>query len=296
MTAKTKDEIKAFFQTGDRPTEAQFIDLIDSYIDKDGPLGDIETLASGMSIGVASFAGGAGSIMPFATLRDNINVSALYATTALGNAGDTGATIMTPVVTRNAIETFAFTSADYATTAQAAAGTNAATVMNPRLTKAAIDAFGSVPTGGVVNTISYDYTTNGPAGTTAMPIDDVAAPQITEGNQVFNQSYTMSSATNKLRVEFRGFLTGTAATTMAALFVNGASDAVRCALTGPGSVSVPAPIYLVYEFTPGTVAAQLYEIRIGNNGGSAVRLNGTTTSRIGGGTAAATLTFTEIKA
>lgn len=53
MTSKTKTEIKAFFETGDTPTQAQFIDAIDSWVDKSGPLGVLETAVSGGTEGVA---------------------------------------------------------------------------------------------------------------------------------------------------------------------------------------------------------------------------------------------------
>ena len=51
MTARDKANIKAFFEQGDKPTEAQFEDLIDSYVDKNGAIGGIETAASGGNTG-----------------------------------------------------------------------------------------------------------------------------------------------------------------------------------------------------------------------------------------------------
>lgn len=153
----------------------------------------------------------------------------------------------------------------------------------------------SSPDGSVVNKVVYTYATNGPTGTTPLPINDTI-PQITDGNQVFNQNYTMASTTNKLIVEFEGYFSGTAATAAAALFVAGAADAVCAAAAVPGSVSTPVPIRLTYSFVPGTTSAQAYEIRIGNNGGTALRLNGTTSARFFGGVSVSTLTFTEVKA
>jgi len=55
MTAQTKTVIKSYFQRGDKPTEAQFIDLIDSYQDVGGNAGFITqliTLASAGSTGI----------------------------------------------------------------------------------------------------------------------------------------------------------------------------------------------------------------------------------------------------
>lgn len=50
MTASTKTTIKAFFATGDKPTEAQFIDLIDSYQDYDTTLNTLSSAASGVIV------------------------------------------------------------------------------------------------------------------------------------------------------------------------------------------------------------------------------------------------------
>jgi len=74
MTAKTKDEIKAFFNTGDKPTEAQFIDFIDSYVDKSGPLGTLEAAASAAGTGLAAFAAGTPSIAGYSTVRTSMGI------------------------------------------------------------------------------------------------------------------------------------------------------------------------------------------------------------------------------
>jgi hypothetical protein len=73
MTSKVKDDIKAFFETGDRPSESQFIDLIDSYVDKNGPVGTWETLTSANANGFA-----------FASARQGKVVAAGQARTFLG--------------------------------------------------------------------------------------------------------------------------------------------------------------------------------------------------------------------
>ncbi len=97
MTSKTKQQIKAFFETGDKPTESQFIDFIDSYVDKSGPLGALETAVSG---------GGSGFVYASAGDADIIDAS-----TALSRLG------ATVVTTAAAIQAVAGV---YTTTAQAA--------------------------------------------------------------------------------------------------------------------------------------------------------------------------------
>lgn len=46
MTARSKTDIKAFFERGDKPTQAQFEDLIDSYQDASSVLTAISTVAA----------------------------------------------------------------------------------------------------------------------------------------------------------------------------------------------------------------------------------------------------------
>ena len=89
MTAKTKTEIKAFFETGDQPTQSQFVDLIDSYIDRNGPVGIWETGASAGSTGVPILAAGAASIASYAAVRSSMGV--VVYTTALAVAAVTSA-------------------------------------------------------------------------------------------------------------------------------------------------------------------------------------------------------------
>lgn len=84
MTAKTKDEIKAFFQTGDTPTEAQFIDFIDSYVDKAGPLGTLETAASAGHSGVTTFLNGIPSISSYAAVRSSMDITVYNTALAVG--------------------------------------------------------------------------------------------------------------------------------------------------------------------------------------------------------------------
>lgn len=176
MTSKTKTEIKAFFETGDQPTESQFIDLIDSYVDKSGPLGVLETDVSGGSSGLVAASAGDLDILSAAQSLSRLGITvsttalavaavapnytttaqataliavSAFATTAQATAGTATGVAMNPVLVKNAIESLAFTSAAYATTAQAEAGTNAATVMNPVLTKNAIAALATGVSGGL---------------------------------------------------------------------------------------------------------------------------------------------------
>lgn len=101
MTSKSKDSIKAFFETGDKPTEAQFIDLIDSYVDKSGSIGDIETAASAGTTGFCFVSARDGGILTTAQAQSRLGVT--IATTAQATAGTSDAVLMTPLKTQLAI-------------------------------------------------------------------------------------------------------------------------------------------------------------------------------------------------
>lgn len=84
MTSRRKADIKTFFETGDRPTETQFSDLVDSYVDKNGAIGTIETAASAGGTGVASFAAGVGSIQSYSSLISNLGLTVYTTAHATG--------------------------------------------------------------------------------------------------------------------------------------------------------------------------------------------------------------------
>lgn len=117
---KQKDQIKAFFQTGDKPSEAQFIDLIDSYVDKSGPIGEIETAASAGQEGFAYVSGFNGEIVSPANARDRMGVT-VYTT-----AGVLQASQGLFLTTAQAALSLA------ATTAQAQAGTDIDVFVTPK--------------------------------------------------------------------------------------------------------------------------------------------------------------------
>lgn len=115
MTSRIKDEIKAFFETGDKPSQSQFGDFIDSYVDMAGPMGTLQAQVSAGSAGIMIAAAQTASIAPYSTVRDSLGVTvyttalstsvvnSLVATTAQANAGTDNSTLMNPVLVKNAI-------------------------------------------------------------------------------------------------------------------------------------------------------------------------------------------------
>lgn len=159
MTAKTKDQIKAFFESGDKPTESQFIDTIDSYVDKLGPIGDIETAASAGAEGFCYVSGGGGELVSPANARTLMGIT-VY-TTALAIAAVQGQFLTTAqaalslaattaqVVSGEATDVFVAPKTlqeKTATTAEALAGSSQNKFMNPILGKQqimAVESFGT---------------------------------------------------------------------------------------------------------------------------------------------------------
>lgn len=75
MSSKTKAEIKAFFNTGDRPSEAQFIDFIDSYVDMSGPMGTLQAAISAGGQGFCFASGADGEIYSGTNARDFMGIT-----------------------------------------------------------------------------------------------------------------------------------------------------------------------------------------------------------------------------
>lgn len=154
----------------------------------------------------------------------------------------------------------------------------------------------STPVNGAVVDRAYaEYVANSDI-LSSIPLDDTI-PQVSEGSEVLSVSITPKSSTNRVRVRFQawGSSSAGAANIIAALFVNGAANAVRASWITTPLAGSPGAISLEYEHVPGSTSSQTYSIRVGGNG-AAIRLNGTGSARRFGGTAAATVVVEEIAA
>lgn len=164
-------------------------------------------------------------------------------------------------------------------------------------TIAALIADGSLsPTGAVVGSAIDTYTTNANL-TTAIPIDDTI-PQVGEGTQILSVSLTPKSLTNKIRVRFSGAGATSAAggnVVTAAMFVNGAADAVRATTNVSTAANTIMNFVMEFEYVPASLTAQTITIRVGPNTGTA-RMNGTSAARFLGGSMGCVVVAEEIKA
>jgi hypothetical protein len=139
----------------------------------------------------------------------------------------------------------------------------------------------------------YDeYTTNADIAT-AIPQDD-SIPQVGEGTQILSVTITPKSATNRLRISFRGTVSASQVTSCAcALFRDGAANAKAASNLTIASAAYTANLALVFEESAGSTSSTTYTLRVGPGAGT-MRLNGNTSSREYGGAQRATLVIEEL--
>lgn len=153
-----------------------------------------------------------------------------------------------------------------------------------------------LPDGTIVNRAYNTYSASADL-TVAIPVDDTI-PQNTEGTEIVAVSITPTSATNRIRISFCGFGSGSSGIVevVAAMFIDSAADAVQATCATPSANTEKICLSMAYEYVPGDTSAHTYKIRVGGSTATAVRMNGTNTARHFGGAAACTLIVEEIKA
>lgn len=142
---------------------------------------------------------------------------------------------------------------------------------------------------------AYDEYTSNVDLTSPIPLDDTI-PQNTEGTQILSASITPKATTSRIRISFQcQFMCGsTGINAVAAVFNNSTANALRSNFATNSALGFAETLSLVYEYSPGSTSAQTYNIRVGPQVATAIRLNGTGSSRMLGGSMAATLILEEI--
>jgi hypothetical protein len=127
-----------------------------------------------------------------------------------------------------------------------------------------------------------------------IPLDDTI-PQATEGTEILSVTHTPASSANKLRVHFSGFgaTSESSVALVAFLTIDGAPAAQTTVATGVSGALLP--LTFSCEYSPGDTDSHTYAIHVGPGTAGAVRLNGTMSGRLFGGTAAAQLIIEEIQ-
>lgn len=148
--------------------------------------------------------------------------------------------------------------------------------------------------GAVVQRTFTSYATNTDLST-ALPNDDTI-PQNTEGVEIMTQAITPKSASNRIRIRFQAFGDNNTngGSLSVALFVDTTANALCASLTQIETATRPQDLVMEYEESAASTSARTYKIRVGGNAGTVVRLNGSSSARIFGGVAVATLIIEEI--
>lgn len=145
----------------------------------------------------------------------------------------------------------------------------------------------------VVNTLNTSMTTIA----TAIPYDDTI-PQNTEGGSVMSRSITPTNASNKLLIRATvcwSNNTGATYNTLA-LFQDSTANALACTtLLYGASTNLPQISTLEYYMTAGTTSSTTFSLRLGDDGGNTITINGVNGARKYGGALTSSMTITEIK-
>lgn len=314
MTVQTKAVIKSYFVRGAKPTAQNFIDLIDSYQDTGSsdaftPIGQALVNASSQSsaqsaIGLSyvttaqAVAGGVatGSMNPVLVKNQILNygyTTGAFATTAAAVSGQAASGYINPVLVRNAFESFGA----FATTAAAVSGQATTGYMNPVLVKNAI---ASYSTGGKkILGRTRSSTRSLGSGSTRLP-EDNTVPTSSEGDEVLTASYTPISATSKLIIEYKTYLSNPSLTGQltAALFQDSGASAIDVSSAYAFNTSM-VEVYGKYEMTSGSTTATTFKLRVGGDSSTTYwnqKTAGGTGSPIYGGSLETYIEITEIEA
>ena len=132
-------------------------------------------------------------------------------------------------------------------------------------------------------------------GTTTIPLDNTI-PQITEGTQFITLSFTPTSATNNLMIDFVGYGAGNSTgAIITALFVDSTANALAATSGMTAGPDYPSMFVLRHTMVAGSTTARTFRIRIGAQSASTVTFNGNGGNQLFGGVGASSITVTEYK-
>lgn len=154
----------------------------------------------------------------------------------------------------------------------------------------------AVPAGSVVQVVNLLYATTTSTAASNMPLDDTI-PQITEGGEMFTQSFTPTNASNKLFIDvlINASDGGTGNKMRAALFQDATANALAAVMgVNQYGANFPNQLSLKHYMTAGTTSAITFRIRMGG-AGDTITLNAISGTRVFGGVQNCVMTIMEIK-
>lgn len=156
----------------------------------------------------------------------------------------------------------------------------------------------STPPSGIAGSIvksTYYPSLSSTTGTTTTPFDNTI-PQIGEGTEFLTASFTPTTSGNKVRVEVSVIGSySVAAKITAALFKDGATNAVAATVATTGTTNETVHHHLIYEFTTASASAITFALRIGGSTAGTYTLNGNAGTALFGGVCTSSLLVSEIK-
>lgn len=145
--------------------------------------------------------------------------------------------------------------------------------------------------GGKLLQEQYTTYTTYSSHTTALPLDDTI-PQNTEGEEIMTASITPDDTSNILIIDALVYATSSVDRGGIALFQDSTASALACGFNTFDDSTAPNQLVLTYRMTAGTTSATTFKIRVGSNSGT-LYANGSSSSRLGGGTLISSLRVRE---
>lgn len=149
--------------------------------------------------------------------------------------------------------------------------------------------------GVAVQVVSTNYSAVG-TGTTVIPYDDTI-PQITEGTEFMTRAITPKSATNRLHIHAKLYISASLVESIiAALFQDSTANALAAAMDCASTATGESEVNVIHDMVAGTTSSTTFRIRAGGEVAGTVTFNGRSAVRKFGGVTLSNITITEYKA
>lgn len=153
----------------------------------------------------------------------------------------------------------------------------------------------ALPLGTVVQVVSTNFSAVA-TGTTVLPYDDTI-PQITEGDQYITQAFTPKSATNRLSIELKIYVSNSVINDLsAALFQDAVANALSATTETTSVAGGSAVLSMTHDMLAATVSAITFRVRAGGSLAGTTTFSGTGGARKFGGITTSNIRIIEYKA